>query len=374
MNTKKLTLIILLLFTIVNLSQTKSYVEEKLKELSEQNELPGINFSIIDANNTQRDYSFGFADKHLKQNLTPHNFLFSGSIGKTYAFAILMQLVDEGKIVLSRKFIDYFPEVDWLNRVPNINTFTVEMLARHTSGLPRYAMKPIVWKMCIENPDKIWSIKDRMEIVFDDEPAHESGKKWFYSDTGYILLGMLIEKITGKSVYENVKGNITEKFNLEGTIPADRIELPNLAVGYSQLDSSFYLPKEIVRDGKVVFNPQLEYTGGGYINTTHDLARWAKVLYEEKIFSDSLYQKMLTPIDVTKNISEGLSYGMGAFIYETSYGTGYGHTGFMPGYNSIMIYFPEKKMAVSMQFNCDYASKNKSLVSYVEDVLSVIEE
>ncbi len=68
-------------------------------------------------------------------------------------------------------------------------------------------------------------------------------------------------------------------------------------------------------------------------------------------------------------IGEGLSYGMGSFIYETKLGKAYGHTGFVPGFVSIFAYYPKQEMAVAMQINCDYAAENMSLVAYLDRIL-----
>lgn len=69
------------------------------------------------------------------------------------------------------------------------------------------------------------------------------------------------------------------------------------------------------------------------------------------------------------DIDKNLSYGMGSFIYQTNVGTAYGHTGTMPGFNSIMAYFPDRKIAIALQINCDYASHKMALINYVETIL-----
>ena len=142
-----------------------------------------------------------------------------------------MQLVDEGKINLNDRFIDHFADTAWLEYLPNINSITTKMLLQHTSGLPRYVMKPEIWNAINEEPDKVWTYKERMSYIFNDEPLHEAGKGWGYSDSGYILLGMLIEKITGQYYYDVVFERILDRLNLKDTYPSVKRNIYNLPQG-----------------------------------------------------------------------------------------------------------------------------------------------
>jgi len=132
-------------FLFINCQTTKSVerhtlneaVQNKMEQLVLTHELPGFNFSIIYANGQQENYSSGFSDIENQIPLTTDHLFFSGSIGKTYAVALLMQLVDEGKIDLKKSLKSYFPTVNWLTQLPNIEEITIEMLLQHRSGLPR---------------------------------------------------------------------------------------------------------------------------------------------------------------------------------------------------------------------------------------------
>jgi len=286
----------------------------------------------------------------------------------------LLQLVDEGQVNLTQKIKSYFQEVEWFSQIPNIDDITVEMLLQHTSGLPRYVMKMEVWEALHNDPDKIWTYKDRMSYIFGDEPVHPAGKGWAYSDTNYILIGMLIEKILGEYYYDSITSKILKPKNLKNTFPADKRTIPNLAVGYSQLPPEFKIPNKVVTNGKYVFNPQIEWTGGGMTSTTADLARWAKIYYEGEFFSDELLKKVVTISPNSKKAVNEDSYGMGSFIYSLGNGTAYGHSGFMPGYNSIFAYFPKEKIAIALQSNCDYASQKMPLKSYLNELIPLVKK
>ncbi|WP_191858264.1 serine hydrolase domain-containing protein [Hanstruepera ponticola] len=342
-----------------------------LKKTIQDKQLPGINFSIIDNRGKIKNYSEGFSDIEEQIPLTIEHSFFSGSIGKTYAATLVFKLVESGNIDLKKSYMDYFPDTEWLTNLPNIDDITVEMLLQHSSGLPRYVLKPEIWNQLHENPDKIWSYEERLSVIFEDEPVHEAGKGWAYSDTNYILLGMLIEKVTGQNYYDLVRTQILKPQHLTHTYPSLQRKITNLAVGYSRMPPAFHVPNKTV-DGKLYFmNPQVEWTGGGMASTTEDLARWAKLYYEGALLNKSSLNYITTPNPNGTRVEGSSSYGMGSFIYETAHGEAYGHTGFMPGFNSIFIYYPKYGIAAAMQINCDYAVGVLNLNDFMDDLISI---
>jgi len=342
-----------------------------LDSLVHMNEIPGINFSIILPDGRMENYSSGYSDIESDILLKQDDVLFSGSIGKTYAVAILMQLVDEGHLRLTDKISYYFPDIEWLGRIPNIEDINIEMLLRHTSGLPRWVMKPEVWKVLHDNPDKEWTYEDRFSFVFDDEPTHPAGEGWGYSDTNYLLIGMLIEKLTGEYYYDILDDRILKPFGLKNTYPSDRRDIHKLSQAYSRLPEDFMIPRKVVEDGKYVFNPQMEWTGGGVASTTSDLAKWADFYYTGEVFSDSLLARIIDPGEDAIRLGRNASYSMGSFIFETPHGIASGHSGFVPGYNAYFAYFKDEKIAVAIQSNSDYAELRMPLTRYVDNLINL---
>lgn len=339
--------------------------------LLQENDLPGMNFAWIEPNGRMNSYSSGLEDREKGSPLNDKHVLFSGSIGKTYAVALLMQLVEAGEVDLQAKWKSYFPDIDWLDRLPNMEEITVEYLLQHRSGLPRYVMKREAWDALAADPNKVWSYEDRLSLIFDDDAVHEAGKGWAYSDTNYILIGMLIERVSGKPYYKLVRTKPLDEFGLKETHPGIRRDISNLAMAYSKLPAAFSIPEKVVENGLYVFNPQLEWTGGGMASSTPDLARWAKVYYEAKAFSPESLKKITTVNPDGKGVDAGDSYGMGSFIYKSKMGEAFGHSGFMPGFNSLFVYLPEQKVAAALQINCDYASQKMGLTSYMEILLDI---
>lgn len=346
----------------------KQKITNTLDSIIKINKIPGANLSIIYENGIQKNYSTGYSDIEKKELINENHIIFSGSIGKTYASAIIFQLVDKEVFSLDDKILDLLPNVNWMLKIPNINEITVEMLLQHTSGLPRYALKSEIWYGLKMNPDKVWTYKDRLSKIFNEKPLHPAGKSWAYSDTNYIILGMLIEKFTCNYYYDEVRKRLLIPNKLKNTFAADNRDIRNLSSGYSDLDI-FQIHGKVIKKDRFVFNPQMEWTGGGIASSTPDLARWAKIYYYGKLFSDSLYNEMVTPNENAKSITENLAYGTGSFIYKTKYGKAYGHTGTFPGYLSVFAYYPKLKISVAMQINSDSPKNNFNFIRCLDKIL-----
>lgn len=348
-------------------------IQNTLDKLVETNEIIGLNLSLIDGEDKLHNFSSGHENTRLGNKMSSSHTMLSGSIGKTYVASVVLQLVDEEKIQLDGKVDTYLPNEPWLDSIPGYRDLTIQMLLEHTSGLPRWVTKPGVWESLAQDPDKVLSYRDRLEWIFMDPSVHQPGLGWSYSDTNYILLGYLIEMLEGKAFYEVLQSRILGPQNLKNTLPSDHRKIKDMAMGYSRLPSTFKIPHEVILpNGEYVFNPQMEWTGGGLASTTPDLAKWCKIYYTGTVFSEGLRQKTIQINPHGKQVYQDKhSYGMGSFVYQTRHGVAYGHSGFMPGYNSIMLFFPAQKLTLALQANCDYASAKMSLIEYAEEVLDV---
>ena len=184
---------------------------------------------------------------------------------------------------------------------------------------------------------------------------------------------MLVEELYGESYYRVLNHEVLLPNGLKNTVPSDKRLIDKLANGYSDLPDSFKIPKKVLTSAGYAFNPQLEWTGGGLASTTEDLVKWCHEYYTGSSMSEE-HKKMMTTVEPTGKECFGIhSYGMGSFVYQTDIGQAFGHSGFMPGYNSIMVYYPKFETSIAVQANCDYAAKKMSLVEYTERVMVAIE-
>ncbi len=323
-----------------------------LDKIADYKEIPGVTFSVLLKGEKRIDLASGYSDKENRIQMIPGDIMFSGSIGKTYAAAVIFQLAEEGKLSLDDHVLKFFKEESWIKKVPNITRITIRMLLNHTTGIPRYAFHPSVWEEIKSNPDKVWSGKDRLEKVFDMKPLHDAGKGWAYSDTNYIILGMIIEKLTGNSYYSEMKKRCLSPFGHSNTSPADKRNLEGLISGYCMV-KELGLPDKVGGKSLFPFNPQMEWTGGGVVTNTSDLVKWCRQFHSGEIFSSALLGQIHKPAFPKTDLSDNALYGFATIIWKDNFGISYGHTGFFPGYVSIMQYYPGRDISFAMQINTD---------------------
>src|SRR5262249_53916084 len=142
---------------------------------------------------------------------------------------------------------------------------------------------------------------------------------------------------------------ILTPLRLDGTVPADSRSVPGLVQGYAGPNNPFGGTDEMIKDGKFAVNPQFEWTGGGLATTAEDLAKWARLLYEGRVVDASLMDDLLD--GVPAKLGPETKYGLGVIVRPTANGVTYGHSGFMPGYQTDVMYFPSLKTAIAVQLN-----------------------
>ncbi|HEX6730857.1 MAG TPA: serine hydrolase domain-containing protein [Pyrinomonadaceae bacterium] len=381
MRKRILLLLVVLLLTGAVRSQTtkvakktalKTALQLKLEEWHKAGTFPGATLGVVLANGESFGLAVGISDRETKNPMKPDSRMLAGSVGKTFAAATALQLIKEGRISLDDKIEKYLGREPWFSRLPNAKDITVRQLMNHTSGLVRYEFKDQFTKDLTANPEKTWKPAELVSYLLDEKPPFEAGKGWDYSDTNYIVLGMIIEKVTGRKFYDEANRRLLKPLKLTSTIPQDGPKLKGVVQGYAGANNPFGGKDAMIQDGKFAINPQFEWTGGGYASTAEDLARWAWMIYQGKAFSPDLLPQVLEGVPAPM-LGRESKYGLGVIIRRTSAGPSYGHSGFFPGYMTDMMYFPEQKVAVAVQVNTSVGrSLGKPLSRVLVEVMQVI--
>ncbi len=327
----------------------KKELQLKLVEWHKAGKFPGATLGVVLADGESFGLAVGYSDREAKTPMKSTDRMPAGSTGKTFAAAMALQLVRTGQLNLDDKIEKFFGKEPWFAHVSNAKDITVRQLMNHTSGLVRYEFKKEFTDFLTANPYKVWTPEDRLAYLFDAPAPFEAGKGWEYSDTNYIVLGMILEKITGEQFYDEADRRFIKRFKLRNTIPQDGPILKGVVQGYAGPSNPFGGKDRMIENGKFIVNPQLEWTGGGWASTGEDLARWAKHLYEGKAIDPSMAAMMVD--GVPAKLGPNVKYGLGAIIRPTAAGTTYGHSGFFPGYMTDMMYFPEQRIALAVQVN-----------------------
>jgi len=340
--------------------------ESGLDAFCSQRGCPGATLGFVLPDGGSGGVAVGVSRKGAPRKMKPTDRMFSGSIGKTFVAAVVLELVEEGRLDLDAKVGRWFAGNAWFQRLPNAKDLTLRTLLSHTSGVPDHIATP-GWRARVSaEPQKVWRPEELLAYVLDAEPLFAVGQGWSYADTNYIVVGMIIERATGRSFYEELTDRILTPLHLRGTSPADRPELTGLVSGYTARGEAFGLPTEVAADGRYAMNPQVEWTGGGLITNAHDLARWAWLLYGGRVLSEESLQRMLEAVPTGDDSGE--QYGLGVGIRPSRHGQVLGHSGWVPGYCSAMAYYPDHRLAVAVQVNTDLGVDRFVLATLLDDV------
>lgn len=331
-------------------------VQSALQDILDETNVPGGIVAYAIGDGEVHVVAAGYADRDLNIPMKPTDRLLSGSTGKSFVAATTISLVESGQLELDAPISTWLGDEDWFSKLPNGADITLRHLLTHRSGLVDHVYLGAFFPMMVQDP---WKIdpnstemrEDVIALIFDTEPLFPAGEGYAYTDTGYDILGLIIEKVTGESLYEEISQHVLNKLGMTETTPSDRRTLPGLVPGYLGQSNPFGMPQRVMYpDGELVYNNALEWAGGGYVTNPRDLALYVRGAYGGDLLPPQYRDEMLKGLP-TKEGQDYPRYGMGVGQDMTDFGIAYGHSGWIPGYVSFMGYLPEHEVAVAFQFN-----------------------
>ena len=315
---------------------------------------PGITCAIVMADGRTIDLAAGYADKEAKTAMQPGARMLAGSVGKIFVSALVLQVMHEKGIDPDTPISTWLKGEDWFSDLPNGVDITLRHLLGHTSGIPRYVFSEHFMAAIAEDPMKSYTVAERLGYIAGMDPLHPAGEGWGYSDTNYIILGYLAEKWTGESYYDLISDRFINKYALTNTAPAATRDVDGLTQAYIGENNFFSLPKKVITDeGLYVMNPQFEWTGGGVVSNTNDLATFLQAIHRDRVIPQKFYPDFIQARDFRTGALAERGYGFGTFVWATGRGLHYGHAGIMPGYLTQVEYSKDHGFAIAIQINTD---------------------
>lgn len=330
-------------------AELSARLAQRLDALCEAAGYPGASFAVVLKDDAFVAVASGFADREAGARLDAHHRMLAGSVGKTFVSALALHLAAEKALDLDAPVRKYLDEQAWFARLPNAEAISVRMLMNHTSGLTRYELREEFIADLRAAPDRVWKPEELVAYLLDEEAPFAAGEGWDYSDTNYIVLGMILEQVGRAPLVEQIRARYLAPLRLADTLPSRR-EIPRLAQGYCGKDDPFVAGERVLEQGRFAFDPAWEWAGGGYASTAGDLARWADVLYEGRAFPASQWEAFLAGVDAPA-LGRSARYGLGVILRTTPLGAMRGHSGFFPGYVTEIAYFPERELAAALMIN-----------------------
>lgn len=310
------------------------HLAAKLKELVDSyTKYDLFSGTVLVAKNGEVLFSGGFGEAN-KDFAIPNDLdtTFNiGSIGKTFTSVSIMQLMQQGKLSLKDPLEKYLPDFPY----PEKNTITIHHLLNHTSGLGNY----MAHKSFKEKMPKLRQISDVLPLIYDQKPEFPAGKRFRYSNSGMVVLGAIIEKISGLSYPDYLKKHIFEPLGMKrsGIVYREQIS-PNRSIGYVKAGDN-YLAN--------YFMEMPAFSDGGLYTNATDLLLFDQALYGSKLLSEKTKAIMFTP-NGTEN---GYAYGWLSGDYAGHRHVGHG--GGAPGINAEFKRFIDDKVTVIVLSNLD---------------------
>lgn len=348
------------LLIVALLTATSAFAQQNVKQIDalmkQYYDYGKFNGSILVAEKGKIIYEHGFGMANMEWSIPnqPDTKFRIGSVTKQFTATLILQLVDEGKLKLDGKITDYLPDY----RKDTGEKVTIHQLLNHTSGIPSYTDRPDFMAQVSRNP---YGIADFVKKFASGDLQFEPGSKFSYNNSGYSLLGAIIEKVTGKS-YE--------------TVLAERIFKP-LGMTNSGYDNYAPLIKhrasgyQKTPDGFVnaaYLDMSIPYAAGSIYSTVADLFKWDQALFEGNILSAESKKLMFTP---------GLgNYGYGIRITEEPLGKSdqkiriIGHGGGINGFNSLMMRAIDKRQTVIILDNVNLGQHHRSITNSILGILN----
>jgi D-alanyl-D-alanine carboxypeptidase len=298
--------------------------------------LPGAFVYIEDANGTSQFYTAGVADLATRQRMTPESYYRVGSTTKTFTAVVLLQLVAQGKLALGDTLHTWLPDL----RVPNAESLTIEHLLRMRSGLCDFEDDPSLLGS-LEAHLMPWSLSDAVFLGIKHPTLFPPGAKFSYCNTNFCLLEMIIERLTGHSLAEELMQRIFAPLDLQmSSYPAeDDLSLPEPYIrGYEQTTDGW-------RECSHIFFGRGD---GALISTAVDLARFFRALLVERtLLPPALLKQMMYILPDEPPAEE--AYGLDLIADPLPCGTVWGHAGGGFGYGDLpYLHLESGRFAVCM--------------------------
>jgi D-alanyl-D-alanine carboxypeptidase len=312
-----------------NLERQNDAVDAYIKSRMAEDKIPGLALAVIRDDKIIRAQGYGVASLELKTPVTAESVFEIGSITKAFTGTAVMLLVEDGKINLEDKLSKYLSGIPkrWMD-------VTVEQLLRHTSGIPNYSGGDYIKLFRNEH-----TAEEIIKIVSELGLEFKTGEKFDYSNTNYYLLGLIIEKASGKTYWEFLDERMFKPLKMKNTQGSDPKKIiPNRVEGYRM---------DAIRDEMVNVDAITASSGGGagsLISTVSDLARWQMALADGRIIKKTSLDKMWSKGKLTTG--KETSYGFGWSIDSVSGHPALWVSGYTASFSCILVRFPEDEISV----------------------------
>ncbi len=277
-------------------------------------------------------FAKGYGEADLENHVpsTPNTVYRIASVTKQFTAAAVLKLADSGDLELQDYVREHVPIFD-----QGRSRITLHQLLTHTSGLLNYSR-------FIGDRNRLPLRPAEVVAIFEEEDLEfPPGKNWKYSNSGYFLLGLVIQNASGMSYGDYIERELSEPLGLADTVYCDNARLiENRAAGYVPREGSFLNAKQIEMNAP--------FAAGALCSTVLDLSKWAQSLFTDKLLPLDRVRQMTAPVKAGGRSHE---YGYGIGIDELNGHLRFHHAGSISGFSSYLAYFPDSKLSIAVLSN-----------------------
>ena len=333
-----LPLLLLLSATCLAQNSAATKVDDYIRSEMETQQIPGLSLAVITNGEIVLARGYGLANVEHQVPVKPETIFQSGSVGKQFTATAVMMLVEDGKLSLDDKLTKYFtggPE-SW-------NKITVRHLLTHTSGMTDY---PDDFDM-----RRDYTEDELVQMIKTVPLAFEPGEKYSYSNLAYVMLGVLIHKVSGKFYGDFLQERVFKPLDMStARVISEADIVPNRAAGYRVVNGQLKNQNWV--------SPSLNTTADGALYlTVYDMAKWDAALYSEKLLKRASLEAMWTPVKL--NNGKTHPYGFGWTLGQTRGHRVVEHGGSWQGFKSHISRYVDDKLTVVVFANQSRANPAK---------------
>lgn len=328
-------------------SDTAQTLQSILDEEVNQLKVPGLQAFVRTGDGGTWSGTSGTVDLARKIPLQRDHVIRVGSVTKTLTAVMILKLVDEGQLGLDDRLAKWFPNF------PRADAITVRQLLNHTSGIPEFLETPDVLMKSII-PSTYWQPQEVLDIAAKREPYFAPGAGWRYSNSNYVLLGLIAEKATSKTTAQLLHGQIIDPLALRHTYFIPYEPAPAMLVPGFDRDLSRFPGLLDIKANNTSW-ATAAFTSGALASTADDLGVFYENLFAGNLLSPSAMKEMMTFVDASNPGFEPQDgYGLGLMRIKVDGQELIGHVGEFMGSTSIAMYSPDRGYLIVVNTNLSF--------------------
>lgn len=326
-------------------------LQEKLDSCRNVYNVPGISATLLLPGDRFWNGTAGVADINTQAPVLAEHVFQAASVTKLFTATVVFQLIEEGQLDLDDTLGSYLPQ---LPHVPG--DMPVRLLLNHRSGIADFLATPGVANAWFSTPDAVWTGEQVLTTFMQDDPLFAPNTAFSYSNTNYVLLGMLVETITGHSFAEELQARILDPIGLENVHYPPALPISGqLIPGWTSWTTPNTYDTDVTPVLRDCFASMVS-TAGAVVARPHDLARFTRAVMRGDLLHPSSLSTMRTC--TTVNFGDGATgYGLGTMRYSYGGRTYYGHSGDISGFTQMAVHSVQDSVTLVLSINRNNAPR-----------------